>query len=101
MQNPRKLWWTRQELRSEIIGLLNRSNHSCSLWVIEQALNIPQPSIVTQIRLERCLQGLVRNGIVERVTCHHVDGRPFYLYRLAASIAGNNSEYAPREGELS
>lgn len=102
MRQARKLWWTRQELRSEIINLLNRVSHPCSLWVIEQALNIPQPSLVTQIRLERSLKGLVRSGIVERVTLCHVDGREFYKYQIAENISANSSsQYIPNPGEPS
>jgi predicted transcriptional regulator len=91
MTQARKLWWTRQELRREIITLLNSSNHPCSLLVIEQALNIPQPSLLTQIRLEQSLKGLVRSGIVERVTDRRFDGREFHLYQMAEGISVNQS----------
>ncbi|MDQ5944246.1 MAG: hypothetical protein QG658_313 [Patescibacteria group bacterium] len=102
MSQARKLWWTRQELWREVINLLNRVNHPCSLWVIEQTLNIPQPSLLTQIRLERTLKSLVRSGIVERVTIRHVDGREFYLYQMAEGISiCSSSQFIHQPGEPS
>jgi predicted transcriptional regulator len=102
MQTARKLWWTRQELRRELINLLNSANHPCSLWVIEHSLNLPQPSLLTQIRLERALRGLIQSGIVERVTVRHVDGREFYLYQIAQNISMSSSaDSSPITGEPS
>lgn len=81
-----RVWVPSLVLRREVIRLLTTSHHPVSAKVIKKVLRASQSCFVPVFRIDRCLEGLVHSGIVEKMVTQRTGGSQDVTYRLAAGI---------------
>jgi hypothetical protein len=81
-----RVWVPSLVLRREVIRLMCTSHHPVSAKVIKQVMFATQTYFVPVFRIDRCLEGLVHSGIVEKVVTQRTGGSQDVTYRLAAGI---------------